>query len=129
MARIDASAFRYLIVGAANTLVGLLVIYFGMYVVKLSNIAANALGYGAGMILGFVLNKHWTFNHQGPVVPAIAKFMTVVAIAYAANLITVLLSADYMQLNSYLAQALGIIPYTLIGYTGSRFFAFRGRQA
>lgn|GEM_PF-4035732 len=30
--------------------------------------------------------------------------------------------------DPYLAQALGIVPYTAIGFLGSRFFAFRVRE-
>jgi hypothetical protein len=42
-----------------------------------------------------------------------------------ANLVTVLVSINNLGMNSYFSQSLGIIPYTFIGYLGSRFFAFK----
>ena len=49
-------------------------------------------------------------------------------VAYAANLATVLFANAHFYLNPYLSQALGIIPYTTIGFLGSRYFAFRERR-
>jgi putative flippase GtrA len=124
MPLLERSAWRYLVVGAGNTVVGLLVIYLGMYAMKLGDVAANALGYAVGIILGFALNRRWTFGHRGSMLPALGRFLLVLAIAYAANLAVVVFIADHLHGNRYVAQAIGIIPYTLIGYIGSRFFAF-----
>jgi putative flippase GtrA len=130
MPLLERSAWRYLVVGAGNTLVGLLVIYLGMYAMELGDVAANALGYAVGIVLGFVLNRSWTFGHRGSMLPALGRFLLVLAIAYAANLAVVVFIADHLHGNRYVAQAIGIIPYTLIGYIGSRFFAFgRARTA
>jgi putative flippase GtrA len=125
MPLLERSAWRYLVVGAGNTVVGLLVIYLGMYAFKLGDVAANALGYAVGIALGFVLNRIWTFDHRGSTLPALGRFLLVLAIAYAANLAVVVFITDHLHGNRYVAQAIGIIPYTLIGYMGSRFFAFR----
>lgn len=119
----DWSGLRYLIVGAANTLFGLFVIYGCKWLFGLGDVAANATGYGFGIALSFLLNKRWTFAYDGAALPALVRFVIVVAIAYLANLMTVVLLIA-MGVNGYLAQALGIIPYTLIGYAGSRLFAF-----
>ena len=115
---------RYLAVGAANTLVGLSVIYACKWLAGLGDVASNLIGYGVGILLGFQLNKKWTFDHQGSYLPSLLRYLAVLGCAYVANLATVLYSIDVLGLNSYLAQALGIGPYTLIGYLGSRHFAF-----
>lgn len=122
----DWPASRYLIVGVANTLLGLFVIYACKWLLGIGDIAANALGYGLGIAFSFVMNKQWTFAFEGPALPALARFLMVVAVAYLANLVTVL-SLIAIGLDSYLAQATGIVPYTLVGYIGSRFFAFAAR--
>jgi putative flippase GtrA len=115
---------RYLCVGVINTLVGLSTIYFCMYVLRFADVPANAVGYAAGVICSFVLNRRWTFSSDGPVIAQFFKFLVVLGVAYAGNLGTVV-SLTHLGLDRYLAQAAGVVPYTAIGYLGSRMFAFR----
>jgi putative flippase GtrA len=122
---LDRSLIRYLLVGVANTLVGLGVIYFSMYELGLGNVTSNALGYGVGIVVSFGLNRQWTFRHTGSALPAMARFLVVTAVAYVANLGAVLVLSEGLGLNRYLAQLGGAPPYTLVGYLGSRYFAFR----
>lgn len=123
---------KYLFVGVANTLVGLGTIYLAMYFLRLEIVQANALGYSVGILLSFALNKAWTFNSNDHVIYSFLRYLLVLAVAYIANLATVLFSNSHFGLNPYVAQALGIIPYTAIGFMGSRYFAFRtqgGKEA
>src|SRR5512139_1279357 len=115
---------RYLAVGTLNTLTGLLVIYACKWPAGFGDVTSNLIGYGVGILLGFQLNKKWTFDHQGSYLPSLVRYLAVLCCAYVVNLATVLYSINVLGLNSYLAQALGIGPYTLIGYLGSRHFAF-----
>jgi polyisoprenyl-phosphate glycosyltransferase len=119
---------RYLLVGLVNTLVGLGVIYAAMYFFHQDLLHANALGYAVGIVVSFTLNKRWTFKSRDRVWSSFAIFLLVTAVAYAANVYAVLLFNRQWQVDAYWAQALGVIPYTLIGYLGSRFFAFRQQQ-
>jgi putative flippase GtrA len=115
---------RFLSVGVLNMLVGLLVIYACKWFFHAGDVSANAIGYGAGLVNSFALNSRWTFGYRGPQVPALVKFFAVALVAYAMNLLTVLLLIRY-GVDSYLAQALGIPPYTLTTYLASKFFVFR----
>jgi glycosyltransferase involved in cell wall biosynthesis len=115
---------RYLIVGVANTLIGLGIIYLTMYFLQLDLVHANMIGYSVGILVSFVLNKSWTFKSQSHVVSSFLRYLLVLAIAYIANLETVLYANSHFALNPYISQALGIIPYTLLGFIGGRYFAF-----
>jgi putative flippase GtrA len=119
------SVRRYLAVGVVNTIVGLGLVYAAIYFLAMGNASANLLGYAAGVLLSFVLNRNWTFEHDGPTSSAFARFIAVTGVAYLANLLTVLVLADGLGVNRYLAQAAGIPPYTIIGYLGARRFAFK----
>jgi putative flippase GtrA len=123
---IDSSVFLYLLIGVANTFAGLSIIYLGKWLFGLNDVIANMLGYGVGLVLSFTLNKRWTFRHIGPTIPAMGRFLMVVGVAYMANLLVVMYSINFLQFNSYFSQTLGVIPYTVIGYLGSRFYAFSG---
>lgn len=116
---------KFLIVGVANTLLGLTIIYAAKVFWQLDDVSANIVGYSAGLVLSFTLNRQWTFAHFGPRLPALAKFFLVALAAYGLNLVTVVSAISYFGVNSYIAQALGIPPYTLTTYFGSKYFVFR----
>lgn len=119
---------RYLLVGVVNTLVGLSAIYLAMYYLGFGVMSANAFGYAIGIVVSFTLNKTWTFCNSDHVLSSFIRYLLVLAIAYAGNLATVLFANLHFNLNPYMAQALGVIPYTTVGYLGSRYFAFRSQR-
>jgi len=106
----------------ANTLLGLAVI-FALKFSGTSDVLANATGYAVGMGISFAANKIVTFSHSRDYLGAAMRFLVVQLGAYALNLLTVLILL-HRGVNGYLAQALGIIPYTLCGFLGAKFFAF-----
>jgi putative flippase GtrA len=115
----------FLLVGIANTLVGLSTIFIVKWGFGAGDVLANACGYLVGLSVSFTLNRRWTFRHKGAVLPAAARFLVAFAIAYSVNLATVLLLIHQFGINGYLAQFLGIPPYTALFYLISRYFAFR----
>jgi putative flippase GtrA len=118
---------RFFSVGMLNMLVGLLVIYACKWFFHAGDAVANAIGYAAGLTTSFTLNSRWTFAYRGPQLPALSKFLLVAAVAYGMNLLTVLVLIHYVGMNGYLAQALGIPPYTLTTYLASKFIVFRSQ--
>jgi putative flippase GtrA len=119
---------KFLGVGVANTLAALLVIYAAKWLLNFGDVAANALGYGVGLFASFTLNRRWTFAHNGPQLPALAKFLLVALVAYGMNLLTVMVAIHHAGLNTYVAQALGIPPYTLTSFFASKYLVFRSRD-
>ena len=128
MLRMHTVPLKFLAVGIVNTLFGLLVIYSCKWLFGLGDTVSNVSGYMAGLAVSFLLNRSWTFQHFGPMLPAFARFMIVFGIAYSANLATVLFSIHQFGVNPYLAHAIGIAPYTILFYLGSRNFAFGRAQ-
>lgn len=116
---------RFLTVGVANTLVGLSVIYAAKWFFKFGDVTANALGYSVGVLASFALNSGWTFSYRGPRLSALAKFLLVALTAYSMNLLTVMMAINFIGLNEYVAQALGVVPYTLTSYYASKYIVFR----
>lgn len=116
---------RFITVGLTNTATGLLVIFACKSALGMNDIAANLAGYGVGIVMGFLLNRHWTFGYgTDKQIATFARYLAVLCVAYAANLMTTLQAINLLQLNSYLAQAAGVVPYTVIGYLGNRYFVF-----
>ena len=116
---------RFLSVGVLSMVVGLLVIYACKWFFQANDVAANAIGYAVGLSTSFTLHSRWTFAYRGPQLPALIKFLLVAALAYGMNLLTVMILIHYAGVNGYIAQALGIPPYTLTTYLASKFIVFR----
>jgi len=116
---------RFLIVGAINTASGLITIYLCKWLLESGDLFANMYGYAVGLTLSFLLNRGWTFRHSGNMMTAIPRFLAIFALAYVSNLFAVLIALGALGMNSYLSQAIGVVPYTLIFYLGSRYFVFR----
>lgn len=114
---------KYLLVGLLNTFVGLAFIYLGM-ALGLSDVIANAIGYLIGFCVSFVANSKWTFRQNRTTPGAFARFLLVTGVAYAGNLCVMLLARDGLHLDHRLAQLVGVPAYTMIGFIGSRLFAF-----
>lgn len=120
---LDASVVRYGLVGVANTLFGLTMIYFAKFV-GIGDVIANLFGYCCGLLLSFKLNSKWTFQYQGRLLPAFYTFCAVIVTSYLVNLSIVITAIRVLGVNSYIAQAMGIIPYTVASYLGCRFLVF-----
>jgi putative flippase GtrA len=114
---------RYLAVGAINTLIGVVAIYLAIFLFRANDVVANLVGYSLGLACSYALNRRWTFASDGAVAPQLVRFL----LAYLANLGAVLGLTRYFAVNRYLAQAVGALPYTMIGYLGSRLLAFPQR--
>lgn len=125
---LDIRLGRFAIAGLANTCVGLFVIFACKGFMGMGDAASNLVGYAIAALLGFLAHKHWTFEHSGASASAFLRYLLVLSLAYAANLATTLWAIELMNVNSYLAQAAGVVPYAAVGYLGGRFFAFRSAR-
>ncbi|MGE5522408.1 MAG: GtrA family protein [Rhodospirillaceae bacterium] len=123
------SLFKFLMVGVLNSAVGLAVIFIAKSAGSMGDVPSNVLGYAVGLVVSFVLNRGWTFRHTGDALPAALRFATVILVAYGLNLATVLWAIHVLQMDTYVSQALGIVPYTLFTFVGLRYYAFREGSA
>jgi len=115
---------RYLLVGLANSAIGLAVIFIAM-AAGLGDIPANAFGYAIGFAVSFALNGRWTFGHAAVDAARMWRYLLVTVAAYGANLGAMILARDALHIDHRLAQLLGMVVYTAVGFLGARNFAFR----
>ena len=120
---------RFGAVGLVNTFTCLLVIYALKLFTGAGDVVANVMGYAVGVTVSFGLNRKWTFAHQGAHWKASLKFVATMAISYMVNLSFVLVALHVFKLNSYLAQALGMPPYTTVSFLLCKYWVFRAPRA
>ncbi len=114
---------RFCSVGLLNTAAGLVIIWLLMWF-GVGVYAANLLGYGAGMVISFTLNRNWTFRQDKPTRSAdILRFLLACAVSYGLNLMVVagLLAVGF---PAYPAQLAGLPAYTACFFLLSKYFVF-----
>ena len=149
---IDKKTLKFLVVGIANTAVGMgimlllsfifnrtvpefaarLVFTLGTTNYTASYIISSAVNYIAGGILSYFLNKYWSFGNKEKSKAIVAKFIVTVLLSYAA---AYLCAKPLMELaleksdiagkwKEFIALIAGAGLYTVLNYFGQRFFAF-----
>jgi len=122
---LGSSVLRFAITGILNTCVGLGTIYALKWFWHVDDTPANAVGYVVGVLFSLVVNSRWTFRSRESLVTIAPRYLAVILFAYFINLGCVHFMINSLDVNSYLAQALGTIPYTTITYLASRWWVFR----
>lgn len=116
-------ALRYLIVGLGNTAAGLTCIFTFKHAFGFDDVCSNLLGYVVVLPVAFLLNRKWTFNHDGDGSTAFVRYLLTLGTAYALNLVVVVMLTE-LSTPGDLAQVLGVLVYAAVGFLGSRHFAF-----
>jgi putative flippase GtrA len=122
---VGLSLVRFAVTGVLNTLVGLGTIYALKWFAGMNDTVANLLGYGVGLLVSYLVNSRWTFRYRQALLPVLPQYLLVVLIAYLVNLAVVHWCISGLQLNSYVAQACGVIPYAALSYVLLRCFVFK----
>lgn len=118
------SLVRFVLTGVLNTLVGLSIIFALKWFFNWTDTPANLLGYGVGVVVSYLVNSRWTFRYRESLLPVLPQYLGVLLLAYLANLACVHFCIIQLQLDSYLAQACGVVPYAGLSYVLLRWFVF-----
>ena len=126
----DASMWKFLLVGAANTLLSMVLMFL---LEGLGYWPSTAIAYVAGAVLSFFLNRSFTFKSNAAFWPSVIRFAVNVAVCYliaysiAQPAVTWALSRTAIPAiwQERASKVFGMGLYTVINYFGQRFFAFR----
>lgn len=117
--------YRFIIVGIINTVIGLSVIFFALYI-GLGNFSSNILGYSCGLVNAYFLNKYFVFrvNNNKLNRHELFLFLGVFILSYIAN-ISVLYALLYFGVHAYIAQTFAMITYSIFNFLLNKFLTFR----
>jgi putative flippase GtrA len=115
---------RFALVGVVNTFVGLGIVFAMKWAFGLGDAISNLIGYAVGLAVSFSLNRSWTFRFRGASAGALWRFGWVVFAAYCVNLSLVLAAVRWFGVDGYLAQTLGVVPYSALTYIGCKYWVF-----
>jgi len=132
---LDASLWRFLLVGVGNTLLSMVLMFL---LEGLGYWPSTAIAYLAGAVMSFFLNRSFTFKSKAEFWPSALKFAVNVAVCYVVAYAAAQPAAAWILgrtglsplWQERLAKLGGMGLYTVLNYFGQRFFAFReGKKA
>lgn len=123
------SLLRFIAVGALNTGVGVLTIAIANRIFAAGPYLANALGFTAGILVGYELNRRWTFGSSRSVLFTAPRYLLVFAVSYAINLGVLAVLLRVGALHAMFAQVVAIGSYSVAFFVLCRFVVFaNGKQ-
>ena len=153
---IDKKTLKFLIVGVANTAVGMGIMLLLDYIFNktvpefaakraftlgtteytASYIISSVINYIAGGILSYFLNKYWSFGNKEKSKKIVIKFVATVVICYVVAYLGAKPLMELALKNSdiaekwkeFIALIVGAGLYTVLNYFGQRFFAFAEKK-
>jgi len=122
--RKTAKPLKFLLAGGINT-----VAFYGFYVVLLRlgvpyNLALS-LDYGGGIVIGYLLNRHWTFDAGGAGTRAFLKYCLSYIIIFLLNLAILNIIVKCGLLRPVFGQVLALGIVTAVSYTLQNVWVFR----
>lgn len=118
-------AARYVMAGAANTLVGYLVYWLCLSYIGLTPAWANAVGYAVGLCVAFVLNQVFVFRGSRVTIPVVFHFLIAFAVAFALNQLVLWIQIDGLEIAPEIAQIGAMMTYTVSFFLLNKFLVFR----
>jgi len=116
---------RFALVGALSSILNYAVFFSFLSFVKLDYIASSAIGYVAGVMLGFSLNRGFTFRAQGDKYGQLLKYAAVYIFSLLLGLSTLKWLVTFAGLSPMAANILTIGITAAVNFWGSKFIAFQ----
>jgi putative flippase GtrA len=115
---------KYGLVGASNTIVQFAVYSIGV-AIGIDYLVALVIGYVAGALNSYVLNRHWTFR-AGHIAHSTSgsRFALVTGCAIAVNLALLYLLVHHAGIAKIPAQAILVLPILAVTFPINRWWSF-----
>ncbi len=118
-------AAKFGLVGIANTAIHYIVFYVLYVLLGVYYLLSSTIGYGAGLLNSYVVNRAWTFKSKSvDTKMEFAKFVVVNLISLGANLAALNLFVVQGGLRPEVAQAMAIFFSLAVNFAGNKFWTF-----
>lgn len=127
----DEKAWKFLLVGILNTLVGNGLSFLLLNVAGWGYWLSSSVSYALASVMSYFLNRYFTFKYSSNDRGVILRFALNIAVCYvlayglAQPLVEALLSGLATKWRENIAMLVGMGLFVVFNYLGQRFFAFR----
>jgi putative flippase GtrA len=96
-----------------------------MYLVGMTPETSNVAGYAVGLVISYVLNRHYTFKSRKNQHSEIIRFLAVFAIAYASNFAVLLIMIHRIGIPEGASQVFAGVVYVVTSFLMNKYYVFR----
>jgi putative flippase GtrA len=114
---------RYAIVGVLSN-VALYLGYLALTFMGVEHKLAMTLLYVMGVVQTFVMNRNWSYQHEGSVAPAFVRYVVVYLAGYVVNFAGLYTFVDVLGYSHRVVQAVMIVLVAGLVFVLSRFWVF-----
>lgn len=80
--------------------------------------------YVSGVLLSFLLNRSWTFEHKGPVPSSLFRYLSTYALGYVLDLAGLLILVDHLGFSHRLVQLVLAFAIAVLVFFAQRHWVF-----
>jgi len=118
--------YKFGIVGILSTIFNYGVFAFLYKIISLHYIVSSVTGYVSGLLLGYLLNKNWTFIAQVDKSRSyIVGYITVYAVSLVSSQAFLFFLVELLLINPLYANILAIVLSTIMNFLGTNLFVFK----
>lgn len=120
---------KFLIVGGTCTLINYAIFYFLFNFFALQYLLSSAVGYISGLVIGYYVNKFWTYSvDKGSEEKYMFKYLLVYLTSLAGSTLFLKLLVDILNLDPRLANVFAIGLSTITNFVGTNFLVFKANN-
>ena len=124
-----AALYRFLrfgVVGVLATLVHTAVFAVGIELVHIEPVAANAIAFGVAVLVGYALNRGWTFAHRAEH-GRLWRYAVGALIGLGCNSAIMYLAVHRMHWSPYIGLVIALVMVPPLSFALNQFWVFRPR--
>ena len=125
MKKSHAEFLRFVTVGILNTVINYSTFSFFLLLLKLNYIASGALGFMAGGVSGFILNRKWTFKSDISYKSGITKYFAIQVFCLGLHNLTQFIVTNIFGVPEIFSQFAGIFVTTFTNFFLIKKFIFK----
>ena len=118
---------RYAVVGLGSNAI-LYLAYLLVTGIGIGHKTSMTLLYGVGILLTFLLNRRWTFGHQGNFHSAFYRYLIIYLLGYLLNFFGLYIFVDALGSPHQLIQGILIILIAMFLFALQRLWVFNERN-
>ena len=120
--------FHFAVGGGTGYVVNLIVFTLLTHGVEINHLLAAVGAFVVAVSNNFLLNRHWTFKHQGSTEShagfQAARFLTVSVVGLGVNLAVLAALVDGAGMSELPAQAIAVVVATPVNFIGNKLWTF-----
>ncbi len=117
---------KFSLVGILNTVIHYAVFLLFYKLLCVHYLLSSIIGYAAGLLNSFALNKQWTFKTKGKAVGwEFTKFLLVNAAAFGVNIVSLNIFVEIVNIRPEISQIFALGFLVTVNFLGNKLWTFK----